>query len=134
MKNEFDDVMGRRTDAELIAILNSTAGDYQPAAMEAAKRVFDSRNLSQEQVEIAEQELEQMHLNEEANANEPLGFGLKILAMILPGILMLMFAGVFKADGYDRKAKDMVKWTLYGVGIYFGLALLIMILMRMPRQ
>ncbi len=41
MENEFDAVMAQRTDAELIIILNSGPGDYQPAAIDAAKRVFD---------------------------------------------------------------------------------------------
>jgi hypothetical protein len=128
MENEFDAVMAQRTDAELVAILNSNPGDYQPAAMEAAKRVFNSRNLSQEQVATAKQEIEQNQLRDEAKANEPLFIGIKILAFIFPGILVLMFAGTYKADGYDKKAKELTKWTLLGFGFYFGFALLIVLL------
>ena len=40
MGNEFDAVMLKRTDADLINILNSPEGDYQPAALESAKREF----------------------------------------------------------------------------------------------
>jgi hypothetical protein len=39
MENPFNDVMRKRTDADLIKILNGPADDYQPPALEAAKRV-----------------------------------------------------------------------------------------------
>ncbi len=131
MENEFDAVMAQLTNAELVAILNSGEGDYQPAAMEAAKRVFDSRNLSQEQVTTAKQEIEQDQLRDKAKANEPLFIGFRILAFIFPGILVLMFAGTEKADGFDKKARDVTKWTLFGLGFYFGFTLLMILLVTM---
>jgi len=128
MNNEFDDVMRKRTDADLIRILNSPAGDYQDTAVEAAKRELDNRNLSETQVITAKQEIEQVRKIDEIKANEPLGIGWKIFVAMFPGIIMLIFAGTFKADGYDRKAKEMRRWTLYGFCFYFSLAILLSLL------
>jgi hypothetical protein len=128
MDNEFDEVMRKRTDSDLIRILNSATGDYQSAALEAAKREFERRSLSETQLNTIKQEIEQKNQADDAKANEPLGTGWKILACIFPGIIQLMFAGVLKADGYDRKAKEMFKWTLYGLVFYFGLIVLLVIL------
>jgi len=124
MKNEFDDVMSQRTNAELIQILNGPPDNYQPAALDAAKRVFESRNLSDEKITSANQEITQKKLRDDLKANEPLPVFLKIFSFIFPGVLLLMFAGLYKGGGYDKKARDLTKWTLFGFGFYFGIALL----------
>jgi len=128
MENEFDDVMRKRSDADLIKILNGPPDDYQPPALEAAKREFERRSLSGEQITTAKNEISQEQEVDEAKANTPLGAFPKIFAFIFPGIILLMFAGTYKADGYDRKAKDLVKWTLYGFGAYVGFVILMIVL------
>jgi hypothetical protein len=128
MENEFDVVMQKRTDAELFKILNGAPDDYQPIALEAAKREFARRNLSEHEVATAKQEVEQKQAIDETKANMPLDTGYKIVAFILPGIILLMLSGVFKADGYDRKARELVTWTLYGFGFYIGIIVLINVL------
>jgi len=130
MENEFDNVMRKRTDADLIKILDSSPDDYQPAALDAAKREFDRRNLSQEQVTIVHQKIEQEQLVDEERSNAPLSIFPKVFAFIFPGLLLIIFAGTYKADGYDRKAKELVKWTLYGFGFYISIPILILILSR----
>jgi len=128
MENEFDEVMRKRTDADLIKIVNGPLDDYQPAALEAAKREFEKRNLSEAEIISVKQEILQQKEIDETKANTPLGAGLKIIAFIFPGIPLLLMSGLFKADGYDRKAREMVRWTLYGVAGYAGLIILIMVL------
>ena len=130
MENEFDDVMRKRTDADLIKIVNGPIDDYQPAALEAAKREFEKRNLSETEIVAVKQEILQQQQIDEAKANTPLGGGFKILAFIFPGIPLLLMSGLFKADGYDRKAKEMVRWTLYGFAGYLGLIILVTVLNR----
>ena len=120
MNNEFEDIMSKRTDAELLQIINSSPGDYQPLALEAANIEFEKRNLSNEQISLAKDVIKQKQEIDDAKSNEPLGFISKFFALVFPGLLMLLFAGTFKADGYDRKAKEMRKWTLYGVCLYVG--------------
>ena len=127
MENEFDAVMQKRTDAQLIKILNGPPDDYQPTAIDAAKREFERRNLSEAEITTATEEIEQEQLVDESKANMPLGIFPKIIAFIFPGILLIMFAGTYKADGYDRKAKEMVKWTLLGVAFYVSLVVLMII-------
>jgi len=124
MGNEFDAVMLKRTDADLINILNSPGGDYQPAAFESAKREFERRNLSSEQITVATQVIEQKQQADANKANEALGIMPKIVALLFPGVLLLVFSLTYKADGYYRKAKELKRWTLYGVGFYAGLIIL----------
>ena len=128
MTNNFDEVMSIRTDAELLKILNSPVGDYQPIALEAAKREFAKRNLSDNQVSTAKQEMDENQKIKDEKANVPLWIGWKILTAIFPGILQIIFYGTFKADGYDRKAKELVQWTLFGFGFYGGIVLLFILL------
>jgi hypothetical protein len=128
MENEFDDVMRKRTDADLIKIVTGPYDDYQPAAMEAAKREFERRNLSEAQITVFKEEILQQQEAETAKANIPLGAGVKILAFFLPGIILLVLSGLYKVEGYDRKAKEMVRWTLYGFGFYAGLIIIIAVL------
>ena len=124
MENEFDEVMRKRTDADLIKILDSAPDDYQPAALEAAKREFDRRNLSGEQIAAVNQEIAQKEAVVEAIANEPLSTYMKILIFIFP-IKGPMTALLYKSDGNERKAKEIKKWSLYGFGFYAALFLII---------
>ncbi|HVS90796.1 MAG TPA: hypothetical protein VHE59_02105 [Mucilaginibacter sp.] len=128
MKNEFEDVMSKRTDAELLQIINSGPGDYQPLALEAANVEFQKRNLSDEQMSVVNNEIEQKIELNIARSNEPLGVVPKIFASLFPGLVMVMFAGTYKADGYDRKAKEMVRWTIYGVLFYIAFVFLMLII------
>ncbi len=127
MTNVFDDVMAQRSNAELIAILNSPEGDYQPAALEAAKRVFDGRNLSFSQLETARNQISDAREKDEAKANEPLSVLPKILAFIFPGVYLILVSGLFNAEGYVRKAREIRRFTLYGFCFYFTLVLLVIL-------
>lgn len=128
MTNEFDEVMAKRSDAELIVILNSPEGDYQPTAVEAAKRIFESRNLSVSQVETAKMQIAIAREKDEAKSNEPLAIGPKILAFIFPGLYLLAASGLYNAEGYDRKARELRRWTLYGFCFYVGFVLLMFLI------
>ena len=128
MTNDFDEVMSKRTDSELLKIVSSPEGDYQQLALDAAKRELATRNLSTEQVSIAEQEIEVEQKVKVEKANEPLNTGWKILTLIFPGVLQLFFSRAFISEGYDRKAKELVRWTFYGFGFYSGIILLIILL------
>ena len=128
MENEFDEVMRKRSDADLVKIINGPPDDYQPVALEAAKREFDRRSLSETQIAAVKEEIVHEQEVDEAKANVPLGVAAKILAFIFPGIILLMFAGTYKADGYDRKARELVKWTLFGFGAYVGFIILMIVL------
>jgi hypothetical protein len=93
MDNEFDAVMQKRTDAELIKILNSPPDHYQPAALEAAQTEFERRNLSETEVASAKQEIAQEQAIDEANANKPLGALPKVVAFPVPGHIISYVRG-----------------------------------------
>lgn len=120
--------MAERTDAELIKILTEQRDDYEKEAVIACENELESRNLNIDEIEIAKKENEEITKKVISKANEKLSAGLKILTFLIPIVLVIIFAGVFKADGYDRKAKELSMWTIYGFGFYFGLALLIMVM------
>ena len=122
--------MTQRTDAELLKIVNEQRNDYQTEALEAAELELKNRNLSIERVQEAIQENETKKQIETDKANVKLSGIWKVLTFIFPGLIQVIFAGTFKADGYDRKASELTKWTLYGFGFYLGLVILIMILNR----
>jgi len=124
MTNEFDDVMSQHSNAELIAILNSPEGDYQPAAMEAAKRVFDGRNLSEQQLDAVKEEIQQKRQVEELKANEPLEFKYKLIALVLPFIGATLSRN-FEEDGYDSTMKEIIMWSRYRYALYLIIALFI---------
>ncbi|HTE00508.1 MAG TPA: hypothetical protein VK668_14540 [Mucilaginibacter sp.] len=128
MANDFEEIMGKQTNAALIKILKSEPGDYQPAALEAAQNEFNHRNLSEEKITAVKQAIEQEKQLEENKANESLGIGWKILTFIIPAIFTLILGGTLKADGYTRKYKELVRWTLYGFGFYVGLFVLMAVL------
>jgi hypothetical protein len=118
MTNKFDDVMAQRTDAELVAILGSQEGDYQPAAVEAAQRVFNSRKLSAEKVSAIKVDLQQQKELADLKANEPLKFRYKIFAFFFPGAANFFVSGIAFSEGYDRKAREWGRATLYGFVFY----------------
>lgn len=120
MSNQFESVMAKRTDAELLAVINSPVGDYQPLALEAAKIEFEKRNLSIDQISVAKTEIKQKEQDVEAKANEPLNIVAKIFTFLFPGLLMLLFAVTYKSDGYIRKYRETVRWTLYGLCFYIA--------------
>jgi hypothetical protein len=130
MDNKFTSTMTQRTVAELLKIVNEQRNDYQPEALEAAELELKNRNLTIERVQEAIQENETKKQIKTEKANVKLSGGWKVLTFIFPGLIQIIFAGTFKADGYDRKASELTKWTLFGFGFYVGLVILIMILNR----
>lgn len=129
--NQFEKVMAERTDAQLIEIVTMSRSDYQQEALEAADAEFKRRDLSSGQVESVKQEVVQKHVEEGERANMPLQTHWKVLTFIFPGLINILFAATFKVDGYERRFKEAKRWTLYGVGFYGGIVLLIYILVTL---
>lgn len=128
MTNNFEDLMSKKSDAELFKIVIAPANNYQAAAYEAAKKEFAKRNLAEDQFDVIKQEIEQEGKIKNDKANEPLEIGWKILTFIFPGFIQILFSGGFRINGYDRKAREFARWTIYGFGFYIGLIILIKLL------
>ncbi|MCD2425359.1 hypothetical protein LQ567_21425 [Niabella pedocola] len=121
---DFKAVMKEQTDAELMRILSVREDLFLPEALQAAKAEFDNRNLSQNTNIISKEADEAV----QARAAAPLDRYLKFLAFLFPGIIQLVFMGVFEADGYHRKAAELSKWTVFGTGFYLLSAFLAIII------
>lgn len=126
--NDFTKVMSERSDEQLIEIVTRQRNDYQPQALEAAEKELERRNLSTEILRGADQRIAQKNEAVAEKANKPLGPVPKALAFLFPGFIFFLAMLLFKADGYDRRSRELGRWTLYGVGFYLALIALIKIL------
>jgi hypothetical protein len=131
MEYDFEKVMSKHSDAELIKIVNGPPDDYQPAAFEAAQKEYARRNLSQSQIEIAKTEIEKEESDIIAMANRPLSAVLKALAFFFPGFIYLILVAAIKSEGQLRKAKELGRWTLYGFGFYLLIGILVIVSVMM---
>lgn len=129
--NRFEKIMANNSDSELLKIVNEQRADYEQEAVEAAEKELAQRNLSTEQIFIAEEKNEAHKKARLNRANTELGDGWKALTFIFPGLLPLLLSGALKADGYTRKAKELSKFTLYGFGFYIGILILVMVISQL---
>jgi hypothetical protein len=120
MNNEFETVMSKRTDAELLEVLNSPQGDYQPLALEAAKIELKKRNLSEEEIQSAENLIKHKQEIEYAQLNEPLSNIGKIYSFFYPRVFSTLLWRTYQTD---RKYKERLRWHLYGICFYLAVFL-----------
>lgn len=129
--SEFSKVMEKKSDSELLEIVTKLKDDYQPEAVIAAKMEIEIRNLSTEQVEQAELEIKEKEVEKLEKENEPLGTGQKILFLLFFwGVIPWAMAGTFKTNGYTKKYKDAWKFMKIGIGIFIGIPLLLILILK----
>ena len=118
--------MAGKSDSQLLEIVTKLKDDYQPAAVQAAQKEIENRNLSSDQLEKAEEEIKERESADSEKANEPLGLGQKILFLLFFwGIVPWAMAGAFKAKGFTRKHKDAWKFMKIGILIFWGIPALL---------
>ena len=123
--------MQQKSDSELLEIVTKLKDDYQSDAVNAAQTEIEKRNLSGEQVEQAEFEIEQKEKQSFERENEPLGMGQKIFFLIFYwGVIPWVMAGTFKADGYTKKYKDAWRFMKIGIAIFGGIPLLLILIFK----
>lgn len=125
LDNKFLSIMSERTDEELINILFVCRNDYQPEAIEAAEYEFHKRNISLDTIEAVKKELCNVKDKKAAKANMSLQTYWKVLAFLFPGIMNLFFALIFTAEGYEKRTRDMWRWTIYGILFYLLMLMII---------
>ena len=128
MQIDFATEMAKRTDEELIQILVIDKENYLPEALVAAEKEFQRRNLQSDQFTSIVEHLSRKKEQDNIRSNEPLFAGIKIATFLFPLFITLILSGYYKAGGYDRKARDMAKWTLYGFCFYFLIVILVIVL------
>jgi hypothetical protein len=122
MSTSFTELMSQKSDEQLLKIV-ARPGDYQPEAFEAAQREITKRNLSMDRIEVAKSEVIQEEKISTAKAHEPLEGSYKALSFFLPGIIALMLSSALRTNGYERKASDLVRWTVFGFGFYITIVI-----------
>lgn len=117
MTRSFTEVMSQKTDEQLLKIL-AVPGDYQPEALEAARIEVEKRNLSSDRAEAVKKKVAIEQTQSVEKATTPLEGSYKALSFFLPGIIPLMLSTTLRTNGYERKASDLLRWTLYGIAFY----------------
>ena len=125
--NKFAAVMSKKTDAELLRILTIDTDKYQPEALATAEAEFQKRDLTIEQTKEAEKITKKAIALETAKADEPLDSDIKWLVFLIPTKAFIS-SGLYAAEGYDRKAKEIMQWCYYGFGFYISIIAFIMLL------
>jgi len=112
MEFNFKKTMKETPGSELIRIIITNRDEYQEAAIGAADIELARKGLAQDEL----QKLKTRDLWENGKTafkvTLPLEIYWKILSFLLPGLFQLILAGYFKANGYDKKASDVGKWTI----------------------
>lgn len=119
MQFDFKKVMKENSDEELVKILTVRRADYQEDAIVAAQNELQSRNLSEEKKDSYRIVAEENLAREVKKAGEPLETHLKMLTVIFPMIITFILSGFYKSNGYDKRAKEVVMWTIVGFAFYF---------------
>jgi hypothetical protein len=118
----FIEIMSQKSDEQLLKII-ARPQDYQPEALEAAQREVSKRNLSSERVEVVKNEIIEEEKLSLAKAAIPLEGTYKTLSFFFPGIILLMISSALRTNGYEKKASDLVRWTVFGFGFYIALVI-----------
>jgi len=129
MGNNFTEVMTKKSDSELLEIVTKLKDDYQPDAVEAAREEIKNRNLSDEKIKQAENEIKEKETKEKDKENEPLEIGQRIMFLIFFwGIIPWIMASTFKNNGYLKKYKDAWRFMKYGFLTYVGFIIIMFLL------
>jgi hypothetical protein len=124
-EDEFSEVMARRTDAELIAIVTVERDDYQDEALRAAEAEVQRRKLSTKRIDKLTRGVDRQHDVKRQRAREPLDAFWKGAAFLFPGIANIVIGRHLWEKGYVRKYEDVRKWTIYGVAFYVATLILV---------
>ena len=129
MQPDFKTLVSKKSTRQLLITMTFERDRIAPAELRAVEEEFRRRNLSDADIQkiILETDFTTIQVNEQAK--EPLGVVFKILAFVFPGLLLLSFSARFKTKGYSRKVRELRGWTLYGIGFYTLLMVLVEILL-----
>ena len=113
--------MARHTDEELFVIVNGPAADWQPEAIEAARRELENRDLAPEREEIAER-LEQVGAAARAPLEpwkRPVALVAGLLGGLFAGVLLMFFDRNHQKLGEKEKSRELRTWFFYGLVLHF---------------
>ena len=120
-----------RSNKELLDMIILDREHLNPEVVAEAEEEYKKRNISND--EVVEM-LKGYGLNLQTSkeyARDKLSFFGKAFAFALPGLLYIFYIGKIRSNLLSRKANDVRLWTLYGIGFYITMILLVQILLLM---
>lgn len=120
--NPFSAVMAQKDDVELIRIVTAEKNDYQPEAIIAAEEEIKKRNISvsmyQDFAGKIETLIEIENNREEIKRRLPLQNWIKVVAFLFPAFFFFIIGAALTMFGYQKRGKELCKWTLFGCLLY----------------
>ena len=86
MENEFEQVMSQRTDEELIKIITVDKADYQPAAVEAAEKEIEKRQIN---IETITEKVKEEHAQEEIKKAQQVSPGIRFVNLLVDSAVII---------------------------------------------
>lgn len=123
--SDFSRIMRSKSDEQLIEILTRFRNEFDPSAVEAAREEVIRRDLKHDHLVTVHANVDRKFEHAEAKAGLPLGTGWKVLSFLFPGVINLLAAAILKVDGFERKYRELKRWTLYGAAFYVALIILL---------
>lgn len=127
--NRFKAVMGQKDDVELIRIVTTEKKDYQPEAILAAEEEIKRRNISvsmyQDFSSKVNELIEIQKNSEEIKRQLPLQTWIKVVVFLFPAIFFFFIAMGLMMFGYQKRGKELCKWTFFGCLFYFILIIIL---------
>ncbi len=120
LPQQFWDQLPEKSDKDLYDIL-SHGQDYLPEALAAVKEELQKRNLPAETVVQIQAAVESQKLADEKRAQEPLGWGMRIIIFAMAvSLFVVVVAFYYESKGYKRKSREaLITWV---VGVVAQLA------------
>jgi hypothetical protein len=124
-------MLADRSNKELLDMITLDRERLDPKLVADAENEFKKRNIpNDEVVDILKQYGLVLPGSPEYEKNK-LSFIGKAFAFLFPGLLYIFYIGKIRSNVLSRKAIDVRLWTLYGIGFYVGIILVIQILLLM---
>jgi uncharacterized RDD family membrane protein YckC len=124
MKQEFTEVISKRTDEELIEIVKLKRGDYQPEAVEAAEKELNSRQINLDQIELVKQELTEKEIRKKefetskvSSWTRLIHFIVDLVALFLIAMLLSPIVDVF-VHTPDHATMNLISYSLFLIAFF----------------
>jgi hypothetical protein len=128
MSNDFQELMSKKSDEQLLKIVAGRPEDYEPEALAAAQNEVVKRKLPYKQFEAAKNIAVKEKEQEAIRADRPLETEAKIRTLLLPLSGVLGSSTLLRINGYHRKADELTQWRFYGLALYIMIFILFSLL------
>lgn len=135
MKQDFTEVMSKRTDEELIEIVKVKRDDYQPEAVEAAENELQKRQVDPDQIEQVKQELTEKETKKKEFDSSKVTSWTRLIHFIVDLIAFFLTAMILSIIlNFFLPTTDQDTMTLIGYGLFLFAFFLYFVIMEYKYQ